>query len=211
MSHSTFTMPSPGKIKQWKSEHGEIHKITPDPSRPDIFCIVRHPVLMDIVSSSAIGGQDSIKIGISQLNDCWLDGDGRIKSNVELLRAAARRMGTIFRCYSHEMEYLPITDDLLKEIPLDKHDRVKSDGEVRKLIVNVDGVDKSALLAMPGMLDIEKADTASNPVDRGTIFLQECWLSGDEDLRSGTDEIRFAAYMQALSLLRTFVAEVEKL
>lgn len=211
MSHSTFKMPTEAKIQEWKKQHGELHKITPDPKRPEIFCIVRHPKLIDIVSSSQLGGQDEVKIGELQLNDCWLDGDQRVKTDYELLSAAAKKMGGIFRVYDTKVEYLSITDELLKDIPADKHDRVKSDGEIRKLIVFVDGVEMAALLTKPNLLDVQKANTASNIVDEGTIYLQECWLMGHEELKSGSDEIRFAAYLAALNLLRRFVAEVEKL
>lgn len=215
MSHSTFKMPSEAKLNAWKKDHNAIHKITPDPNRPEIFCIVRHPKLNDISSSSELGGNDQVKIGIVQLNDCWLDGDVRIKTDIELLRAAALKMGAIFKVYDYSLEFLPVTADVLKSIPADKLDRVKADGEVRKLTVTVmedqKPVKKSAWLCKPDMFDVEKAETTNDPLSQGTIYLQECWLSGCKDLKEGDDETRFAAYLAALGIFRRFTATVEKL
>ena len=120
-------------------------------------------------------------------------------------------MGRIFRCYDYKVDYLEINDEILKAIPAEKLDRVKADGELRKLTVFVDEVEKTAFLTKPGLEEVKKAETALNVVAEGTIYLQECWLSGDEDLKSGSDEVRFAAYLAALSLLRRFTADVEKL
>lgn len=204
-------MPSDAQIQAWKKEHNEIHKITPDPERPEIFCIVRHPKMNDIIMSSELGGSDEIEIGRIQLESCWLAGDETIKTNFELLKAAALKMGGVFRVYGTQVMFLELTQDLLTKIPKEKHDRVLPDGEIRKLIVIVDGVEKSALLARPNLLDTNKAKTAKNVVEQGTIYLQECWLSGDEELKSGNDEIRFSAYLAALGLIRSFAAKVEKL
>ncbi len=237
MSHSTYQMPTEAKIKQWKKEHGSLHKITPDPSRPAIFCIVRHPKLNDIVSSSQVGGSDELKIGVCQLNDCWLDGDARIKTDAELQKSAALKMGTLFETYESKLEYISVTEAILKDVPADKLERVKADGEVRRLTVFVetfaeklarlnaiennktdsvvsevkDPVQLVAILMKPNFEDLEKADTANDPIARGTIFLQECWISGDEALLKGTDEIRFSAYLASLRLFRTFTSAVEKL
>jgi len=215
MSHSTFKMPAEGKLSSWKKQHNEIHKITPDPSRPEIFCIVRHPRLLDISSSAELGGTDEQKQGEIQLRDCWLDGDQRILTDSELIRSASIKMASIFRVHSVNVEFLPVTDEILKSIPSDKLERVKADGEVRRVtvIVPVDGKDvkKACWLAKPSLEDVEKASTASDPISMGTIYLQECWLSGCKDLKEGDDEIRFAAYLGAINIFRRYTAEVEKL
>lgn len=216
MSHSTVKMPSAAQIKSWKEQFKAIHKITPDPTRPEIFCIVRHPKLIDIVSSSELGGGDEIKIGSLQLTDCWLLGDERIKSDIELLRAASKKMGGLFKVYKNSVEYISVTAEILKSIPVEQIDRVKADGEVRKLTVIVPDetgkpIKKSAWLRKPDMLDVEKAETGGDPIAMGTIYLQECWLSGCKDLKEGEDEIRFAAYLAALGIFRRFTADVEKL
>lgn len=204
-------MPSEAQIKKWKAEFGQVHQITPNTDQPDIFCIVRHPKLEDIVMSSELGGRDKYKIGNLQLTSCWLYGDEAIKTDVELSNAAALKMGGIFKVYSSKIEYIDLTPEILQEIPKDKQERVKIQTKLRKITVEVNGVEKSAFFVKPSLEDIEKANLGNGVIEEGTIYLQECWLYGDEALRSGDDEIRFAAYLQALNLIRRFTASVEKL
>lgn len=203
---------TPQRINQWKKEHGQVYKLIPDPSRPGLFCIVRHPKIEDIVLSSTIGGSDKIKTGKSQLETCWLGGDESIKTDAELNRSAALQMGKIFEVLPSGIDYIENVETLKFEWPTDAHERAKQDGSIRRIWVQSSPkVVLEAFLFKPSLEDLEKADTASNIVERGTIFLQECWICGDEELKTGSDEVRFTAYLQALNLFRHFTADLVKL
>ncbi len=210
MNHST-KMPTEAQIREWKKQFVEIHKITPDPARPNIFCIVRHPNMGDVVSSHELFGTDPIKGGGMQLQNCWLYGDESIKHDIELNRAASNMMASLFRVYAREIEFLDLTDELLASVPESAKARVKTDATLRRITVKVADKSLSALLFRPTLEDVAKAELAQNVAMKGACYLQECWIIGDEELKTGSDEIKFAAYLAALHLIRTFTAEVEKL
>lgn len=218
MSNST-KMPSAAKIAEWKKEYHQVHKIVPDASRSDIFCIVRHPSMMDIISSAKVGGADDFLTGKSQLLDCWLAGSEVIKTDPELLKAASIRMGYIFQLKETKIEYLPISDEkvqvLLTNTALigDVINRIKNAGEVRLLTVEISETEKAeAFLFKPELLDMEKASTGSDFVSSGMIYFQECLITCDEVLKNTTDdEILLSLYSACNSIFRTFAASVEKL
>jgi len=224
MSHSTIKMPSAAKIAQWKKEFKQIHKITPDQFRPDIFCIVRHPNMLDITSSAKIGGDDDFLTGKSQLMDCWLEGDERIKTDPELLKSAATKMGYIFQLKTTRMEYLSVDNETVvnllnnPSITADAIARVRAAGELRKLtvVLSVDAEGKEtkaeAYLFKPELMDFEKASTGSDFATSGMIYWQECLITCDEILKTtDDDEILLSIYLVANAIFRTFVSQVEKL
>lgn len=218
MSNST-KMPSAAKIAEWKKEYHQVHKIVPDASRPDIFCIVRHPSMMDIIASAKVGGADDFLTGKSQLLDCWLAGSEIIKTDAELLKAASIRMGYIFQMKETKIEYLPISDEkvqaLLTDTTLigDVINRIKNAGEVRLLTVALSDTEKAeAFLFKPELLDMEKASTGSDFVSSGMIYFQECLITCDDVLKNTTDdEILLSLYSACNSIFRNFSASVEKL
>ena len=213
-----FKMPSTTQIALWKDSFKELHKITPNPEKPEIFCIVRHPNISDITASVTMGGDDSFKTGFSQLVDCWLAGDERIKEDLELSKSAALIMGRIFKVYSATIDFLDVTNEVLETIPEPNKERALKDGQIRRLkvILSYDKNNQplktlSAVLHKPNISDLEKTETANNSIDSGIIFFQECLIKADQELLDGDDEIRFSAYLACNSLIRRFTATVEKL
>lgn len=224
MSHSTFKMPSAAKIAEWKKQFKQLHKITPDATRPDIFCIVRHPNMLDIIASSDVGGADDFLTGKSQLIDCWLDGDDRIKTDPELLKAAAVKMGYIFQLKTTRMEYLSADHEIVigllndSSIPSEAIARVKAAGELRKLTVvldvNAEGEETTAVayLFKPELIDFEKASTGANFSTSGMIYYQECLITCDDVLKDNSDdEVMLSVYLCANAIFRNLAANVEKL
>ena len=216
---STIKMPASSQIAEWKKQHGEIIKLNVG----DTFCIVRHPNLQDIDMSATLGEGDEVKIGQIQLDNCWLYGDEKIRTNHGLLKSAAKQMGYIFPVFEYEVNDTPVTTDLLKELTAKKVDpkRIKSVevlGYVRQITVYVPSTNPKkpdeevkALFVEPDLEIEAKAATGSSFLNQGSVFLQECFLTGDDRLLNGEDPVKFASYMAGHVLLKRYTTKVEKL
>lgn len=227
--NTTYQMPSEGQIKQWKKDHGALHKLTVIvPGHESAICIVRAPKVSDISYSSAMGEGDEFKIGKLQLDSCWLDGDERIKTRLAFTKAAALQMGKIFEVFPWEVKSIDVTKELLEKlktqgVSVDVIDKVATEGIVREITILEGAVPimkeekdirrkVSALFRCPDLEVKEKSDTASDFLDQGSVFINECFLSGDNELKDHSSEpIAFASYMAGHALIEKLTTEVEKL
>jgi hypothetical protein len=224
-----FEMPAQAQIDKWKKEHGALHKITVKVTgQPDAICIVRDPKVSDIQQSSALGGNDEYLIGKIQLENCWLAGDERIKTRLSVSQAAAKKMAAIFPVFPFQVDTVFLDSELTQEftklgVDQEKIQELVSTGLVRKVtILNgryaiMDaGIDKreviTAYFKEPDLAVQEIVDLVSDFLDKGKLYIQECFITGDERFKSHTSEpIAFAAYLAGNALMETFTSEVEKL
>lgn len=215
---STIQMPTQKQIDQWKKEHGSIHKLIVG----DTFCIVRMPTLIDIDMSASLGGADPIETGRVQLENCWLYGDDRIKSNLGMLRDASKKMGTVFPVYKTEVKDVDCTEELIldlreKSVPEELIKKVQSAGYAREAIVyKPTGNDSmntfSALFIEPDQTIFDKAQTSGSGLAMGLVYLQECFLLGSDYVLNKEDEpVHFAFLMAGHQLLKRYTTSVEKL
>ena len=222
-------MPSEAQIAKWKKEHGVLHKLTVKvPGKEDAICIVRSPKVSDISQSATLGEGDEFKIGAIQLNNCWIDGDERIKSNLAFLQAAAVQMGRVFEVYPWNVQSEEVTNAFIEKLKTQGSDaelisKVQLEGVVRCVTITLgskailkDGIDTretiKAYFKQPDLAIKEKADLVSDFLDQGSVYINECFLFGDARFTDHSDEhIAFAAYMAGHSLLEKLTAEVTKL
>ena len=227
--NKVYQMPSAGQIKQWKKEHGTIHKLTVKvPGQESAICIVRSPKVTDISHSHAMGDGDSYTMGKLQLESCWLDGDERIKTRLSFSQSAALQMGRIFGVFPWDIQSVLVTKQLLEKlkaqgVSAEVIEKVVAEGMVRKIaILNgavplvKEGKDTreivEALFRCPDLEVKEKVDSVSDFLDQGSLFINECFLSGDKRLKDHSSEpIAFASYMAGNALIEKLTTEVEKL
>lgn len=227
--NKAYQLPTEGQIAKWKKQHGTLHKLTVKvPGQEDAICIVRPPKVSDISMSAQLGNGDEFQIGKLQLEACWLHGDERIKNRLAFTQAAAIQMGRIFEVFPWTIETVDVTKELIEKLTTQGVDaevisRVSDEGVVRKVVilngtkpVLKDGEDQreklEAIFCQPNLKIKEKADLMTEFLDQGSVYIKECFLSGDERFKNHSDEhIAFASYMAGNSLLEQLTAEVEKL
>lgn len=222
--NTEFKMPSEGQIAKWKKEHGTLHVIRVN----DAMCIVRSPKVTDISQSATMGEGDEVKIGLIQLKNCWLAGDNRILNKLAYQQAAAKQMGLIFEVYPFHVETAKVTKDLIAKLTAQgvKEEVIKAveaEGTVRRVEVTLgakpqieNGNDTrlkiEALFHEPDLKVKEKADLVADFLDQGSVYVNECFLAGDQRFTDHSDEhIAFASYMAGHQLVERFTASVEKL
>lgn len=224
-----YTMPTEGQIAKWKKQHGALHKLTVKvPGQTAAICIVRAPKVSDISQSSTLGESDEYKIGMIQLNNCWLHGDERIRTQLAFSQSAAKEMGRIFQVYPWDVESVTVDQDMITKLKAHGLDplilgKINEAGILRQITISigarpviVDGIDTreklSASFMMPDLEIFEKSKAVPDFLDQGTILINECFVEGDERFKDHSDEhIAFAAFMAGHSLLEKFTTEVEKL
>ncbi len=231
--NKVYQMPSEAEIKRWKKEYGTLHKLTVKvPGENDAICIVRAPKVSDLTYSVKKGEGDKFKIGLAQLNNCWLSGDERIRTKFAFQKAASEQMGKIFEVYPSIVETVEVTVELIEKfksqgVTKELISTIQSDGSVRRVEITigskpvlelVDGEEKDtrekieAFFRSPDLKIKEEADLMSEPLDQGLVFINQSFLAGDARFKDHSDEnIAFASYMSGLSLIERFTTEVEKL
>jgi len=218
-STTTFKTPTPVQIESWKKQHGEIRQLNVN----DATCIVRMPKLEDVDMAQTIGKDDEVKTGLIQLRNCWLAGDEKILNDLDYTLNASRIMGRLFPVLECTLEDVKLVTALKKQVPEDKIQKVEEDGIIRKMSVKVKVLKRDlkgnpiewdeavGYFRKPDMEIRDKAIDASTFIQEGKVYVDECWLFGDERLRTGADEIRFQAYTHGHFLIKRHTVEVVKL
>jgi hypothetical protein len=87
-------------------------------------------------------------------------------------------------------------------------------GEVNQITVKLDqdGNKLTGYFKKPNLETISAASRfmESDPIHSGQIVFENCWLGGDEALKTN-DEARFAALLQVNKLFRILETEVKKM
>lgn len=224
MNSTKFKQPTAKQIADWKKEHGEIRMLVIG----DTFCIVRFPTILDLDQAIALNTDDEHLLGASQLESCWLYGDPKVKEDLGLYRAASKKMGLIFPNYYREVHDVEVTPELIQELKKStvSTDQLKKVQELqtvlRKITVFVPtgkiletGLNEfeqvSALFFQPDQSVLDKVASIPSYINKGTLFLQDCWLSGDDRLLKGEDPIKFSACVAGHALLKDYEVEIVKL
>jgi hypothetical protein len=227
-SSTTFQLPNATKIAALKKEYGEIRLIQLPTPHGLLQCIVRYPKLEDVSMAAFMCNGNSDKAGTIQLDACWIDGDKLLKHRAEYYVAAGKEMGLIFKTYERRIEDVKITPSIKAKlldqpsISADQLKEIEAEGVVRQIEVLVGDRPKQdekdtrisykGLLRLPSMENLDAAESIGlTLIEKGQSFLNDCWLCGDEQLRSGDDETRYGACLAASQLFREFKAEVVKL
>lgn len=226
------------QIDAWKKQHGEIYLLTAPSGK---ICYARKPRIPDILTSSREGNGDVDLTAASQLRQCWLSGDEslrptaglfyegteRFTGDAEGMLTVAKSLAAEFRMHQTTLTDIPFTPEMEKELVAAKVNpdmiaQVKDKGEVRQMKLFYGPLPEefelderkvfSCLLKIPGLTEKGNAAIASGmKYMRGVSMLNQCWLTGDSELRSGNDEIVFSAGMQASWLFKEVQAQAVKL
>ena len=76
---------TPEQIEAWKQKHGDVFAVTVGNS----VCYLKRPTRKAISYASVAGKNDPLKFNEVLLNDCWLGGDDRIKSDDTMFISAS--------------------------------------------------------------------------------------------------------------------------
>lgn len=224
MNSTNFKEPTASQIANWKKAHGEIRKMIIG----DTFCIIRIPTILDLDQALATGSNDEHVLGASQLESCWLYGDPKIKEDLGMYRDASKKMGLIFPNYYREIHDVEVTPELIAELTkssvseevVTKVKELKT--VLRKVTVFVPtgkklatGLDEweqvSGLFFQPNQELLDRAGALASFVNKGTLYAQDCWISGDDRLLKGEEPIRWSVYCAGHALLKSYEVEIVKL
>jgi hypothetical protein len=87
------------QISEWKEKYGDVFGITVE----EKACYLKKPN-RKILGYAMVAGKDNpVKFNEALLRDCWLDGDGEIKTNDDLFFAASSILGEIIKAKEAEL------------------------------------------------------------------------------------------------------------
>ena len=89
------------KLNEYKKKHPEgVHmiEVVMDEDGKDVAnALLRHPDLDTVLASNDLHPESIIRQGFMILDNCWLEGDNRIKENPEAKVSAAIQAAGLFR------------------------------------------------------------------------------------------------------------------
>jgi hypothetical protein len=90
------------QINGWKAKHGEVFRITVD----DKSCYLKKPGRKTLGYASMAGKENPLKFSEILLNDCWLGGDGEIKTDDTLFLSVSQQLPALVEIKTAELEKL---------------------------------------------------------------------------------------------------------
>lgn len=93
---------TPGQIEAWKQKHGDVFAVTVGNS----VCYLKRPTRKAISYASVAGKNDPLKFNEVLLNDCWLGGDDRIKSDDTMFISASAKVAELIEVKEAELKKL---------------------------------------------------------------------------------------------------------
>ncbi|MDR1896545.1 MAG: hypothetical protein LBR10_07135 [Prevotellaceae bacterium] len=90
------------QIEQWKAKHGDVFRIRVD----DKSCYLKTPNRKTLGYASMAGKENPLKFNEVILNECWLDGDGEIKTDDALFMSISARLSDLIQIKEAELEKL---------------------------------------------------------------------------------------------------------
>ncbi len=79
------------QIAEWKEKHGDVWAITVGGS----VCYLKRPSRKALSYASMMGKSDPLRFSETMLNECWLGGDERIKTDDSLFLGAASKVAEL--------------------------------------------------------------------------------------------------------------------
>lgn len=93
---------TPEQIEAWKQKHGDVFAVTVGNS----VCYLKRPTRKAISYASVAGKNDPLKFNEVLLNDCWIFGDERIKTDDSLFIGAAGKLAELIEVKEAEIKKL---------------------------------------------------------------------------------------------------------
>ncbi len=93
---------TPEQIEAWKQKHGDVFAVTVGNS----VCYLKRPTRKAISYASVAGKNDPLKFNEVLLNDCWLGGDDRIKSDDTMFISASAKVAELIEVKEAELKKL---------------------------------------------------------------------------------------------------------
>jgi hypothetical protein len=90
------------QIEGWKAKHGDVFRITVD----DKACYLKKPGRKTLGYASLAGKENPLKFNEILLNDCWLEGDGEMKTDDTLFLSVSQKLAELIEIKSAELEKL---------------------------------------------------------------------------------------------------------
>ncbi len=73
------------KVKRWKNQYGKVYQIfvsiDGEDGEEEVYGILKTPDMATIKAFRSTYAQDELQAQINYVNDTWIDGDERIKTN----------------------------------------------------------------------------------------------------------------------------------
>jgi hypothetical protein len=76
------------QITKWKYQHGDVHEVVID----DCICYLKKPDRKTLSLATTLGQHDPMKFNEVILENCWIDGDDKIKTDNEYFFAAVEKL-----------------------------------------------------------------------------------------------------------------------
>jgi hypothetical protein len=76
------------QINKWKHQYGEVFEVTID----DATCFLKKPDRKTLSLANTLGQHDAMKFNEVMLENCWIDGDNKIKEDNEYFFAAIEKL-----------------------------------------------------------------------------------------------------------------------
>ena len=90
------------QIEAWKKEHGDIFKLTAG----DSVCYVKKPTRKVLGYAGAAGKTNPLKFNEIILENCWLDGDEKIKTDDSLFLSVGPKLNGLVETVEADLEKL---------------------------------------------------------------------------------------------------------
>ncbi len=90
------------QIEEWKNKYGSVYKIEVDGR----IAYLRSPSRKVIGYASSVGQKDPMKFNEMLLNNCWLAGDEKIKTDDSLFMGVAAKLADIIEVKEATLEKL---------------------------------------------------------------------------------------------------------
>lgn len=218
MSSTKKAAPNEAQIKKWKAEYPKgIYRLTKEVSGKVLEVYFRHPSLEHVSLASVEGAGDRVVENMSFYRNCKLYASPELEGNDELQASFGAEIGKSFKVYQYASGPIDLTLALegaltSKNVPLHLVDRTKQFKELRRIEVQGPNGKLVGYLAKPQLEDRSAAENGPTMIEKGHIYLNQLWMWGDEELKSGDDEeILFSACLAASGIFKMHAVEIEKL
>ena len=94
--------PTPAKIAEWKSVHGDVYRIVVAGKE----CYLKTPSRKTLGYASVAAKENPLKFNEVVLRDCWLAGDEEIKTDDTLFLSVGKHLDGLIQIKESELEKL---------------------------------------------------------------------------------------------------------
>lgn len=91
---------SPEQIEAWKKQYGKVFELDIE----DAVGYLRRPTRVELSAATALSANDPVAFNERLLNDCWLGGDERIKTDDEYFFGASPLLAQLVEAKHGELK-----------------------------------------------------------------------------------------------------------